>query len=502
MPRMPVSRAGTAALVVTSCVLTSTTSPKLLVGVHAFPAHPPHHSVSAVSVLRRAGITGSRQGVRRHPSSHLFVGFKTDSDTAATNTDDLAADNLTEKDILPSTPPPAASIDTTDVVSPISIAKSPDLASREEQAQIVAAEDQSPLSGLLWRGVVVVLCALWASNFAAAKLVMAEPGVDSSLYAVSRFSLAALALLPGTIQTIRKNPQALDAETAKAAAVCGSWVAFGYLGQTLGLLTTTAARSCVICSLHCVFVAIIAELWRVNKAIDAGKIVGKDPATKFDLKRLVPAIIAVTGVAIVELQGAAGGPTVGDALSVAQPIGFGMGYLQLEEIMSKKPEAALPVSCIKLLVVAAASLGMFELQPLLHMGDGGISEALSQISFQVPSFEAITSSPLALGGIFYTGLITTAAALWVESIAFARVPATDASIILTTEPIFAAVAGAITLGETFGTSDYIGASLIVGACVLATLLDVPGDQKCEVDSEGAAVGECEPPKEWPLGGFW
>ena len=502
MPRMPVSRAGTAALVVTSCVLSSTSSSqKLLVGVHAFSAHPaapPHRRVSAT-------VTKNRQGVRRHPSSHLFVGFKTDSDTsAATTTCDDLADDLTEKDILPSTPPPAASIDATDVVvSPLSIAKSADLASREEQAQIVAAaEDQSPLSGLLWRGVVVVLCALWASNFAAAKLVMAEPGVDSSLYAVSRFSLAALALLPGAIQTIRKNPQALDVETAKAAAACGSWVAFGYLGQTLGLLTTTAARSCVICSLHCVFVAIIAEWWRVNKAIDAGKIVGKDPATKYDLKRLVPAIIAVSGVAIVELQGAAGGPTVGDALSVAQPIGFGMGYLQLEEIMSKKPEAALPVSCIKLLVVATASLGMFELQPLLHMGDGGISEALSQISFQVPSFGAITSSPLALAGILYTGLITTAAALWVESIAFARVPATDASIILTTEPIFAAVAGAITLGETFGTSDYIGASLIVGACVLATLLDVPGDQTCEVESEGAAVGECEPPKEWPLGGFW
>jgi len=126
---------------------------------------------------------------------------------------------------------------------------------------------------------------------------------------------------------------------------------------------------------------------------------------------------------------------------------------------------------------------------------------LSQITFQVPSFGAISSSPLALGGILYTGLITTAAALWVESIAFARVPATDASIILTTEPIFAAVAGAITLGETFGTSDYVGASLIIGACVLATLINVPGDQICEVDSEGAVGGECEPPKEWPFGGL-
>ena len=71
----------------------------------------------------------------------------------------------------------------------------------------------------------------------------------------------------------------------------------------------------------------------------------------------------------------------------------------------------------------------------------------------------------------YTGLITTALALWVESIAFKRVPATDASIILTTEPLFAALAGALTLGETFGTSDYFGASLIIGACALAVLFD-------------------------------
>lgn len=32
------------------------------------------------------------------------------------------------------------------------------------------------IGGLAWRGVVVVLCALWASNFAAVKLITAEPG--------------------------------------------------------------------------------------------------------------------------------------------------------------------------------------------------------------------------------------------------------------------------------------------------------------------------------------
>jgi drug/metabolite transporter (DMT)-like permease len=314
------------------------------------------------------------------------------------------------------------------------------------------------LEPLAWRGVILILCALWASNFAAAKLVMAEPGVDSSLYALARFGVAATALAPGALNAAKRAN--MDWETLKASLICGSWVAFGYLGQTLGLMTTTASKSCVICSMHCVFVAVIAELWRVQRS--------EDVDSKFDLSRLFPAALAVLGVAIVELKGAGGAPTIGDALSFAQPIGFGMGYLQLEELMSKKPEAALPVSALKLMVVAIASFGMFELSPLFH--------GATEFALQIPDFGPILASPLALGGILYTGLVTTAFALWVESIAFAKVRATDASIILTTEPLIAAGFGAVALGETFGSSDYVGAALIVGACALAVLLDAPSHE--------------------------
>lgn len=322
------------------------------------------------------------------------------------------------------------------------------------------------LEPLAWRGVILLLCALWASNFAAAKLVMGEPGVDSGLYALARFGVAATALAPGAINAA-KRANVMDLETFKASLICGSWVAFGYLGQTLGLLTTTASKSCVICSMHCVFVAVIAELWRVQRS---------QAETKFDLKRLLPAALAVLGVAIVELKGAGGAPTIGDAFSFAQPIGFGMGYLQLEELMSKKPEAALPVSALKLTVVAFASLAMFELSPLVH--------GASDFTLRIPDFGPILVSPLALGGILYTGLVTTAFALWVESIAFAKVPATDASIILTTEPLIAAGFGAMALGETFGSSDYAGAALIIGACALAVLLDAP---KHEITNGGQGL---------------
>ena len=335
---------------------------------------------------------------------------------------------------------------------------SEDIAAAKQQS----SDENDVIGGLFWRGVVVILCALWASNFPAAKLVMAEPGVDSSLYAVARFGAAALALAPGAIAATRKT--GMDMETLKGSIVCGSWVAFGYLGQTLGLLETTASRSCVICSLHCVFVAMVAEFWRVSRET------AKGISTEFDFKRLIPAAIAVAGVAVIELKGAAGDPTIGDLLSFAQPIGFGLGYLQLEALMAKRPDTALAVSAIKLGVVALASMAMFEITPLVQSGFD-----FSSFALQIPDLTAIFSSTTALSGIIYTGLLTTALALWVESKAFAKVPATDASIILTTEPLMAAAIGAFALGETFGLSDYAGASLIIGACIMATLMGEAGE---------------------------
>ena len=93
---------------------------------------------------------------------------------------------------------------------------------------------------------------------------------------------------------------------------------------------------------------------------------------------------------------------------------------------------------------------------------------------------------MALGAIFYTGIVTTSLALWVESIAFQYVPATDASIILTTEPLFAAAASAVLVGETFGFSDVIGAAFIVGACITAVRMG-ESVEVCDEDTKKCYV---------------
>ena len=72
-----------------------------------------------------------------------------------------------------------------------------------------------------------------------------------------------------------------------------------------------------------------------------------------------------------------------------------------------------------------------------------------------------------MGAILYTGLTTTIPVLYAESASFQRVPATDASSILTTEGLFAAALSAVLVGETLGTPDAVGAFFIVWPCIYA-----------------------------------
>ena len=105
----------------------------------------------------------------------------------------------------------------------------------------------------------------------------------------------------------------------------------------------------------------------------------------------------------------------------------------------------------------------------------------------MPDFAPILSSPVALGAICYTGIITTSLALWVESIAFRRVKATDASIILTTEPLFAAAISACLVGERFGMSDALGAIFIVGACIYAIRMEDAADEVCSEETKACVL---------------
>jgi drug/metabolite transporter (DMT)-like permease len=351
---------------------------------------------------------------------------------------------------------------------------------------------------LLWRGAVLLICIVWSTNFVVVKQIMlAAPTLDPSMIAAIRFSIAAAAVLPRALLTMA-NPAPTDANDATlastraaargsdggnggnadmviGAAAIGASCFVGYFGQFTGLsLGTAANKAAFICSLNAVWVALLTSVF----------------ARQLKLQTWVCAALAVSGVAILELGGggggggngggigvavdgdafaeglaavgagvesgfglsvgaAAAGVGVGDLWSLGQPVGFGTGYVLLERSMRRHPASAGAVTAVKVATIAACSVAWAALS----------GHTAADI---VPVLDA---GPVAIGGLLYCGLVTTAAMMWLQSAAFKHVAATDVALVLTLEPLFAAAFAAAALGEPITPALVAGGLLITAACV-------------------------------------
>ena len=58
---------------------------------------------------------------------------------------------------------------------------------------------------------------------------------------------------------------------------------------------------------------------------------------------------------------------------------------------------------------------------------------------------------------------------FIETTSLGKVASAEASVILATEPLWAALFAALWLNESFGMNDYVGGALIVAACLANTL---------------------------------
>ncbi len=67
--------------------------------------------------------------------------------------------------------------------------------------------------------------------------------------------------------------------------------------------------------------------------------------------------------------------------------------------------------------------------------------------------------------LVYTGLITTALAIYAQTVVSTKVKPTDIAIILAGEPIFASLCAALLLHETLSNSDIFAGLLVVISCI-------------------------------------
>merc|ERR1719247_2164084 len=175
----------------------------------------------------------------------------------------------------------------------------------EEAALSIPEEEESSLA---WKGAMLFVTVAWATNFAvtayACTDIAESTGLGASeaaaVFVVLRFAAAALSTLPWLISSSSK-------EAAIAGAKVGALYAVGYGAQAAALAYGfPAANSAFVCSLQCVAVALLAK--------------GQTPP-----RTIVGLVLAISGVACLELLGANGGAfdPVGLALALGQPLAFG-----------------------------------------------------------------------------------------------------------------------------------------------------------------------------------
>jgi drug/metabolite transporter (DMT)-like permease len=159
-----------------------------------------------------------------------------------------------------------------------------------------------------------------------------------------------------------------------------------------------------------------------------------------------------------------------DLLAFGQPIGFGLSYLRMERVMKEHPNDSRALSAMQCLMVflAAGSAAMVR------------SDGLTA-PWALPWDHLL--SPEVAAAVAFSGVIATSLTIWLQSIVFSRLPAMEASIILTSEPLWATLFAVLLVGERVGMLEGVGGALIIAACVVNVLPDSSGRTENAVEEE-------------------
>ena len=338
------------------------------------------------------------------------------------------------------------------------------------------------------------VAAVYGTNYAAVKCLDTWVGSPADA-ATLRFALCVAVLTPIVMtapKIVRSGPVMRD------GLEIGLYFSLGYIVQALALEHSPAGIQAFLLSLTVVVCPALESLIERTK---------QPPRVWF------AAALAAIGVAMLTLEAGSGGMDdfIGGAIGLWQPIFFGLGFYRLEKAMHTHSSDSSSVSenCqVPLEVCASAGKGgtseevLFEQEEaLVKAGEEGADSAtialamtawqmvavfsvsllwlMAESHFDTAVFASRFTSTLSLGltqpevglALLWTGIVTTAGCAFAEANCLGALSSSEATVIFSSEPLFAAAFGWLTLGETMGPSALLGGGLIVMACLTSALAD-------------------------------
>jgi drug/metabolite transporter (DMT)-like permease len=279
---------------------------------------------------------------------------------------------------------------------------------------------------LFYTLLLVGVTAVWGWTFVVVQDAIFAYGVLAFL--ALRFALASVALAPLLPKVTRR--------TLLVGAGIGLVLAAGYLFQTLGLLYTTPTNSGLITGLFVVFAPLTAWVFfkvRISPLV------------------LAAVFLSLTGMVLLAGQSPSG-VRIGDALTVVCAAALGAHIALLSRYAREHDAGALAF---------AQMLSMAVLFSLMW-----------------PLFEPVALPPReVIAAIVLTGLVASAGAFYVQTTVQQRIPAARTAIILTMEPVFAALFGYWLAGDRLSPVQLAGAVLILSALFVGEVLPVLRSRK-------------------------
>lgn len=282
---------------------------------------------------------------------------------------------------------------------------------------------------LLAVSLLIVTTMLWGFAFVAQKSAMDAMGPLT--FSAVRYALGSLCILPLVFWELRRSGARLERKDWPVVGVIAISFFLGVTLQQIGLTLTTVTNGGFLTSLYVLFVPLLALVVFFQKP---------HPIVWVGVPMALIGVYLLNGGRIDSFN-------LGDLLVVGSAVAWAV-QVYLIGTVSKRTGLPVTISVICFVVTAALSgvgSGIFETPHLEAIGEGWIE-------------------------ILYAGILSTAVAFTLQAVAQQYVPPANAAIILSAEGLFAALGGAVILGERLPMIGYVGSALIFFAIVMVELV--------------------------------
>ncbi len=277
--------------------------------------------------------------------------------------------------------------------------------------------------------LLLLVALVWGAAFVAQKDSYASIGPYT--FVAARFFISLVLVLPLAIKEYRRTfpRKKFFDNTGDIYLLCGAFCA-GVLFQQTGIGSTSVTNAGFLTGLYVIFVPVICTLIYKQK-----------------LSRWIfpAAFTSIVGIWLLS-GGSLDGFSSGDALVFGCAIGFAVQVTLVGRVMSRI-KAPFILSCLQYAAITAVAL-------------------IGALAFEHPTLAGLRAAALP---IIYAGAVSGGIGYTLQIVAQQYTPASDSAIIMSGESVFAALFGALLLGERLTPAQYCGCALITLAIALTEL---------------------------------